>query len=213
MKKKLLVVGDSFMLPDSEYKERHWSEMLPEYDILMYSQSGASNGIIAYNFFRGLADRPDAVVLGFSASDRIEFQVEQQTNTEYFKWVTGAHANLNSLQKTAAEYYSMLVCQDMQFFKNLLLAKSLLLTLEKMKIPFAFTPNLLFNQLEDSARRIHLDEHLGEFDQHRCPTNLATYPNWKSSPGFHTDDPAWQKRFAQEVREILQNPIDLCVKI
>ena len=213
MKPKLLVVGDSFMLPDPEYLERHWSEMLPEYDILMYSRSGASNGIIAYNFFQGLANKPDAVVLGFTAADRIEFQVEQQTNTEYHKWVTGSHASLNSLQKTAAEYYSMLVCQDMQFFKNLLLAKSLLLTLEKMKIPFAFTPNLLFNHLDDAARQTQLNEHLGEFNQHQCPTNLATYPNWKASPGFHTDDPEWQKRFAQEVKEILQKPVDFCVKI
>ena len=213
MKPKLLVVGDSFMLPDSEYIGRHWSEMLPEYDVLMYSRSGASNGIIAYNFFQGLAKEPDAVVIGFSAPDRIEFQVEQQANTDYFRWTTGSDANLNSLQKTAAEYYSMIVCQEMQFFKNVLLAKSLLLTLEKQKIPFAYTCNLLFNQINDLAGQHLVNQHLGEFEQHRCPTNLATYPNWKASPGFHTDDPEWQKRFAQEVREILQKPVDFCVKI
>lgn len=206
MKPKLLVVGDSFMRPDAEYIGQHWSEMLPEYEILMYSQSGASNGIIAYNFFQGLAKNPDAVVIGFTASDRIEFQIEQQANTEYFKWVTGSHAGINSLQKTAAEYYSMLVCQDMQFFKNLLLTKSILLTLEKMKMPFAFTLNLLFNHQDDLARQTQINEHLGEFTHYRCPTNLATYPNWKASPGFHTDDPAWQQRFATEVRKILQQP-------
>jgi hypothetical protein len=41
-----------------------------------------------------------------------------------------------------------------------------------------------------------------------CPTNFATSGMFKTSPGFHVDDPAWQQRFAQEVREILQQPID-----
>jgi hypothetical protein len=35
-------------------------------------------------------------------------------------------------------------------------------------------------------------------------TNLATYTDFKASPGFHVDDPVWQSRYAQEVREILQ---------
>jgi hypothetical protein len=92
----------------------------------------------------------------------------------------------------------------MQFFKNLLLARSLLLTLEKKNIPFAYTCNLLFNHLDDPTSQLQVDTYLGEFEQHCCPTNLATYPNWKASPGFHTDDPEWQKRFAQEVRQILK---------
>lgn len=210
MKKKLLVVGDSFMLPDPEYSEHHWSEMLPEYDVLMYSQSGSSNGMIAHQFFKGLALLPDAVVIGFSSPERIEFKLPQKPedgiNNRY--WATASHAAINSIQKTAADYYATAVCQDMQFFKNLVLARSLLLTLEKKKIPFAYTCNLLFNHLDDRAKSMQVDELLGEFNANCCSTNLATYPNWKASPGFHTDDPKWQQRFAQEVREILQKPID-----
>lgn len=215
MKKKLLVVGDSFMLPDSEYLEHHWSEMLPEYTVLMYSQSGSSNGMIAHQFFKGLVAEPDAVVIGFSSPDRIEFKLSPQPHSEFNnnRWATGSHAGLNSIQKTAADYYATAVCQDMQFFKNLILARSLLLTLEKKKIPFAYTCNLLFNHLDDRVKQQQVNEYLGEFDQHRCPTNLATYPNWKASPGFHTDDPAWQQRFAQEVREILQRPVDFSDKV
>jgi len=211
MKKKLLVVGDSFMRPDPEYLGRHWSEMLPEYEILMFSQSGSSNGMIANQFFKGLLLNPDAVVIGFTASDRIEFRLDARPEDarNNNSWITGSHAALNSVQKIAADYYATAVCQDMQFFKNLLLARSLLLTLEKKKIPFAYTCNLLFNHLDDQEGQAQVDKYLGEFEQHRCPTNLATYPNWKASPGFHTDDPEWQQRFAQEVREILQKPIDL----
>lgn len=211
MIKKLLVVGDSFMLPDPEYIKRHWSEMLPEYNILMYSQSGSSNGMIAHQFYQGLAQNPDAVVLGFTEPNRIEFKLipNPGNNINNDRWATGSHHAINSLQKTAADYYAATVCQDMQFFKNLLLAKSLLLTLEKKKIPFAYTCNLLFNDLSNQTKELLVKNYLGEFDQHNCPTNLATYPNWKVSPGFHTDDIKWQKRFAQEVREILQPPIDI----
>lgn len=215
MKKKLLVVGDSFMLPDPEYLEHHWSEMLPEYNVLMYSQSGSSNGMIAHQFYQGLEQNPDAVVLGFTEPNRIEFKLipHPGNNINNDRWATGSHCAINSLQKTAADYYATTVCQDMQFFKNLILAKSLLLTLEKKKIPFAYTCNLLFNDLNNRTNEFLVDNYLGEFNQHKCSTNLATYPNWKASPGFHTDDPAWQQRFAQEVREILQQPIDNTIQI
>jgi hypothetical protein len=206
MKKKLLVVGDSFMRPDPEYPGQHWSEMLPEYDVIMYSQSGSSNGMIANQFFKGLELNPDAVVIGFTASDRIEFKLEARPEDarNNNSWITGSHAALNSVQKIAADYYATAVCQDMQFFKNLLLARSLLLTLEKKKIPFAYTCNLLFNHLDDQEGQAQVDKYLDEFEQHQCPTNLATYSNWKASPGFHTDDPEWQNRFAHEVHTILK---------
>ena len=206
MKKKLLVVGDSFMHPDPEYAGQHWSEMLPDYEISMFSQSGSSNGMIANQFFEGLELNPDAAVIGFTASDRIEFKLEARPEDarNNNSWITGSHAALNSVQKIAADYYATAVCQDMQFFKNLLLARSLLLTLEKKKIPFAYTCNLLFNHLDDQEGQAQVDKYLGEFEQHRCPTNLATYPNWKASPGFHTDDPEWQTRFAHEVHTILK---------
>ena len=167
--------------------------------------------MIANQFFKGLLLNPDAVVIGFTASDRIEFKLDARPEDarNNNSWITGSHAALNSVQKIAADYYATAVCQDMQFFKNLLLTRSLLLTLEKKKIPFAYTCNLLFNHLDDQEGQAQVDKYLGEFEQYQCPTNLATYPNWKASPGFHTDDPEWQQRFAQEVREILQKPIDL----
>ena len=211
VKKTLLVVGDSFMLPDPEYLQKHWSEMLPEYTVLMYSQSGSSNGMIAHQFFKGLEINPDAVVIGFTSSDRIEFKLPQkpEDGINHRRWGTGSHSALNSIQKVAADYHATAVCQDMQFFKNLVLARSLLLTLEKKKIPFAYTCNLLFNHIDDHVKQQQVNEYLGEFENHQCPTNLATYPAWKASPGFHVDDSKWQQRFAQEVREILQKPIDL----
>lgn len=204
MMKKLLVVGDSFMRPDPVYIGRHWSEMLPDYEVLMYSESGASNGIIAHHFYSALkSEQPDAVVIGMSAADRIEFKVDQQPGLEKKRWVTGTSLGLNSVQKLAVDYYKLAACTEMQSFKSIVLARSMFLTLEKIGIPYAYSLNLLGNDLENFTLMAMLNEHLGEFKEHECPTNLATYPNWKASPGFHTDDPAWQKRFAAEVDAIL----------
>ena len=218
--KKLLVVGDSFMRPDLAFPNQHWSEMLSEYEILMYSQSGSTNGMIAWQFFKGLKQCPDAVVLGFTMADRIEFKTTNFTYTKN-KWYSSKHdGHMNADEKLAVDYYQATVCQEMMLFKSFLTVRSLLLTCEKQKIPYAFT----LNGLWDSSTKCLIDEPwkaiyeneimtLGEFAKHQTPTTFAGYSNWKASPGFHVDDPAWQKRFAQEVREILQQPIDNTIQI
>ena len=205
MKKKLLVVGDSFMHPDHRYPDQHWSEMLPEYEILMYSVSGSSNSIIARNFFQGLTQRPDAVVLGFTMNNRLEFC--HQPSGE---WIGSVMLpKLTSDQKIAAEYYLATSDENINLFKSCVLARSLLLTCEKLNMPYAYTLNQMFNNLATlpypSAPEVI--ELLGEFSHRMCPTNLATYPHFTMHPGFHTDNPEWQKRFAKEVVEILSQPL------
>lgn len=205
MKKKLLVVGDSFMHPDWNYPGQHWSEMLLDYEILMYSESGSSNSIIARNFFQGLKQNPDAVVLGFTMNNRLEF-LHQPTG----KWVGSAMVpRLTPDQKLTAEYYCATSDESMNLFKSCVLARSLLLTCEKLNIPYAYSLNQLFNNLATlpypSAPEVI--ELLGEFSHRMCATNLATYPHFTMHPGFHTDDPEWQKRFANEVTEILSQPL------
>ena len=71
--KRLLVVGDSFMQRDPDFPGQHWSEMLPEYEVINHAQSGISNAIIAYNFWQGLSHKPEAVILGCTMPDRLEF--------------------------------------------------------------------------------------------------------------------------------------------
>jgi hypothetical protein len=48
---------------------------------------------------------------------------------------------------------------------------------------------------------------LSDYFDRMTPTNLTTYQGFKTSPGFHTDDPEWQQRFASEVQEILQTQL------
>jgi hypothetical protein len=199
MRKKLLVVGDSFMKPDSAFLGQHWSEMLPDYEILMYSVNGCSNGIIADQFFQGMKCHPDAVVLGFTQPNRIEFDYQGG-------YITNAHHAMTSEQALTVDLYKIHASYRMQMVKSCTIVRGLLLTLEQKKIPYAWTLNLLFNNLatlpypsDPTVREI-----LGDFIHRLTPTTLATYQGFKNSPGFHTDDPAWQTRFASEVREILQ---------
>jgi hypothetical protein len=203
MKKQLLVIGDSFMYPDVDYPGQHWSEMLPEYNVLMRSESGGTNTIIARNFFQGLTQTPDAVVIGFTMNDRVEFNDNDE-------WVSSSfRQRLTSDQKLTADYYRATADEDINLFKSCVIARSLFLTCEKLNIPYAYSLNQLFNniaKLPYPANPIVVDI-LGEFGDRMCATNLATYSDFKVSPGFHTDDPAWQKRFAAEVIEILNKPL------
>lgn len=199
MKKKLLVVGDSFMHPDAHYPGQHWSEMLPDYEILMYSISGSSNAIIAHQFYQGLELQPDAVILGFTEPNRIEFEYQN-------RWITGSHARvLNTEQKLLTDLYRVHMPEEILMIKDCSLVRGLLSKLEQKKIPYAWTLNLLFNNLSQLPFPSDpwVNKILGDFFYRMTPTNLATYPDWKASPGFHTDDPEWQTRFAQEVQTIL----------
>jgi len=216
--KKLLVVGDSFMHPDWRFPGQHWSEMLPEYEILMYSVSGSSNGIISWKFFEGLEQKPDAVVLGFTMADRIEFKNNNLKDSG--KWYSSPHVGrMNADERLAVDYYQATACQEMMLFKGFVTVRSLLLTCEKQQIPYAFTLNGLWDvDKKDLENELWSNTHkndirlLGEFAKHRA-TNFTTSGVWKDSPGFHVDSPGWQQRFAQEVREILQQPIDNTVQI
>lgn len=218
--KKLLVVGDSFMHPDQKFPGQHWSEMLTEYEILMYSQSGSTNGMIAWQFFEGLNQCPDAVVLGFTMADRIEFKTTNFTYTTN-KWYSSKHdGHMNEDEKLAVDYYQATVCQEMMVFKSFLMIRSLLLTCEKQKIPYAFTLTGLWNpDKKDLNNKLwgNIHKHnallLGEFNKQQIPTNFTSSGIFKNSPGFHVDDLEWQQRFAQEVKEILQQPIDNTIQI
>lgn len=209
--KKLLVVGDSFMHPDSDFSEQHWSEMLPEYEILMMSQLGSTNGMIAWQFFEGLKLKPDAVVLGFTEPNRIEFMATGDQQTIFRrKWLSNGHIDLANDQKLAVDYYVALADDRMNRFRSCVMVRSLLLTCEQHGIPYAYTLNQLFNNLSQLPYPSDSDVNhiLGDFASRMCATNLSTYLDFKQSPSFHTDDLIWQQRFAQEAREILQRPID-----
>ena len=205
MKQKLLVVGDSFMKPDPDFPGQHWSEMLDNFQVDNRAQDGSTNAMIAERLWSALDSAPDAVVLGFTMSDRLEFD----SSKEHFaltgrKWYTSGATNLQSSDESlAGTYYKATVSHAMMDFKGFLIARSMLLTLEKLKIKFAWTLNGLYYHY-NTPNREFVDPILDDLKYCEIPTNFVHYPEFKTSPGFHVDDPAWQSRFAQEVQEILQ---------
>lgn len=205
IKPRLLVVGDSFMKPDSDFPGQHWSEMLDDYQVDNRAQDGSTNAMIAERLWSALESSPDAVVLGFTMSDRLEFD----SSTEHFaltgrKWYTSGATNLQSSDESlACTYYKATVSHSMMDFKGFLIARSMLLTLEKLKIKFAWTLNGLYYHY-NTPNREFVNPVLEDLKYCEIPTNFVHYPEFKASPGFHVDNPVWQSCFAQEVREILQ---------
>ena len=199
--KKLLVVGDSFMCPDPNFVGQHWSEMLPEYEIIMRSISGSSNGIIAYQFFQGLALNPDAVVMGFTMPDRIEFLISPENDSANRIWYSNGNSALNNDQRLAVDLFRATTDDLMNLFKSCVMARCMFLECERQQLPYAFNWNGLYGA--PNAPLVPLIESIvGEFKSRQC-NNLNGHPEFKMSPGYHTDDPVWQNRMASQVRHIL----------
>lgn len=188
------------MHPDTGFVGQHWSEMLPGYEILMYSVPGSTNGRIAYQFYQGLLQNPDAVVLGFTEPNRLDFKINDQ-------WVSANHNQINSDQKLLADLYKIYVPHEMLMIKDCSIVAGMLSLLEHRKIPYAWTLNLLFNNLAELPYPSDpwVKNILGDHFYRMTDTNLATYPNWKISPGFHTDSSEWQRQFSQEVLRLVQS--------
>ena len=199
--KKLLVVGDSFMRPDPGFPGQHWSEMLPEYEIIMRSISGCTNGMIAYQFFQGLDLNPDAVVIGFTMPDRIEFLIPPGQDHDNRIWYSNGNSALNSDQRLAVDLFRATTDDQMNLFKSSVMARCMFLECERRGLPYAFNWNGLYGA--HGAPTVPLIETIvGEFRSRQC-TNLNGHPVFKTSPGYHTDDPVWQNRMATQVRGIL----------
>jgi hypothetical protein len=199
--KKLLVVGDSFMHPDSGFPGQHWSEMLPEYHIIMRSISGSSNGMIAYQFFQGLQLDPDAVVMGFTMPDRIEFLIPPGQDHSDNVWYSSGNSALNNDQKLAVDLFRATTDDQMNLFKSCVMARSMFLECERRRLPYAFNWNGLYGAPGAPAVPL-IESIMSEFKSRRC-SNLNGHPVFKTSPGYHTDDPVRQNRMATEVRHIL----------
>jgi hypothetical protein len=151
-KPTLLVVGDSFMTTDENYQGQHWSEMVTDYNVINFAQSGCTNFMIALQVMQALETlHIDAVVLGFTEENRLEFPYKP-----------GQPAPINRHWYTSGA-----------------------------------TP--LMNN--DSWWKLWLSE----FESHKVPLNLATYPEFKMIPGYHTDDPEWQQTFCNQAVEILKH--------
>lgn len=205
MKKKLLVVGDSFMCLDSRYPGQHWSELLPAFDVVNHGRSGWSNCLIALSLMEYVSvNKPDAVVLGFTDPLRLEFAAQGRHGPDR-QWVTSSHDGvLNQDEKLCRDYFTVTRDLQLEANKSAMLIGNLFGMLQALKIPFAFN----YMMFESFLPRITdlQQQRLGQFHTHQISYNLAMDdPDaWKhSDPMFHVHDINKQKKFAMHAEEVL----------
>lgn len=210
--KNLYVFGDSFMTRDEQYPEQHWSEMISDYTVIMRSQSGCSNGMIAHELFRSLSLNPAAVVVGFTAEMRLSFD-DTRSDSDRLWYCNGSVDLMTSDQQLACDYYATTVSERMVLIETYMLMRGLFLTLEKYRIPYAWTPMMLDNNLaEPRSNSQDWIDILGDFETTKIPLNLSTYPVFSSSPGFHTHDKDWQTTFVTQAQEIIDQQVEFYKK-
>ena len=209
--KKLYVFGDSFMTQDPDYTGEHWSEIQNIYHSVIRSQSGSSNSMIAYQVLQCLTEIPDAVVVGFTAPYRLNFDMPPEGIIDHpgrLWYNNGAVNYITRDQKLTCEYYAASVSERMVLFETYILMRAVFLTLEKLRIPYAWTPLLLdcniAHPLDDTQDWKSI---LAEFEDKKISLNLATYQDFKNSPSFHTHNLNWQTTFAHQAMKIVQQQV------
>lgn len=205
--KRVLIVGDSFMKPDPYYPGQHFSEMLGNTSVHCLAQNASSNAMIAMQMFEGIVDTVDAIILGFSTFDRIEFDaVENHMTAQGWRWYSNnCIPNNKKDQKLTVDYVRATASHDMMYIKSLLLVRSCLLTLTVKKIPFAFSLNGLYDH-PNNNRTKWLKQLLDDFQACEISTNLFLYPNltFDTGPSFHVPSVDWQSQFANESMSIIE---------
>ena len=204
---RMVVIGDSYMRRDPDYPGQHWSEMMDGYEVIPMAVSGASIGIILYQFWRALREvTPDCMVIGLTAEDRIEFDVQGgDFPRDGVPFVTNRLvSHITGEQKDLATLFAVHTSAQMMRMRAYTLAASMFMTLRSLKIDFAWTPGLLDSNLAASRSNTQIwRQILGEFEPRKTPANPATHQKQTGKPEFHVDDPGWQAHFAQQVMTIL----------
>ena len=204
---KLLIVGDSFFSTDTAFPGQHWSEMLPDYQVINCAYPGNSIGIIQNDLLNGLSWKPDVVVIGFTAANRLEFENSNPEPDFDRLWITTQHHKfLTRDQKLLATLSDTLLDNEMIQFKLFWQILGTLYFLKSLNIPFLYSLGIYQKHYCDVQLIQHHKEfvtgQLDQFKSHAIDLNLAMYPlelQTNFDPLFHVPDPAWQSNFANEV--------------
>jgi hypothetical protein len=205
MKKKLLVVGDSFMCQDSRHPGQHWSEMLPAFDVVNLGRSGWSNCLIALSLMEYVSvNKPDAVVLGFTDPLRIEFAAQGRHGPDS-NWITSNHTKtLTADEKLCRDYFSVTRDLQLEANKSAMIISNLFGMLKDLTIPFAFN-YMIFEYFLPQINELQ-QQRLSQFQTQQIEYNLAIEnpDTWvKSDPMFHVHDMNKQKKFAMHAEKVL----------
>ena len=194
--KKLLVVGDSYMAPDQRsngsLSNIHWAKHLEShFHVVNLAQVGASNALIAKQLENGIKNhKPDFIVLGFTSPFRLEFSDEITSC-----WVN--HLTLE--QKTLVDLYNKNVDNNIEFFKNWIIAHYCVQQARAFA-PTVYTLNYLDFGNNDND---NLFMNCKVLRQEQLPLSLVGHKEWGSSdhvsPSFHVMDPTVHVKFTQQI--------------
>lgn len=206
MTPRLVVVGDSFMSVNVNKKStaQHWSEMLPDYDVVNLARAGNSLALINMSLYQALQTEPDYIVLGLTDPFRLTFPGEGRMENAY--WITSSHHHLlNQHEKQAANLIRTTIDQHTQIVQAGMQVVGMFDLLARKQIKFAFS----YGPFELSVGHLpdFVCQELDVYKQHQIPYNLWAHPdstrNWPTDPTFHVADPVAQRKFAEQVKQVL----------
>lgn len=202
MKPTMLVIGDSFMSRDPKHPGEHWSEMLPEYNVVNLAKGGASLAWIAEQLMDGLAHNPAVAVVGLTDEARITFEDGPKIYSSCHDWELSSDQKL--LYKTwlaamSAKYRYILACTQISFIFE---------TLQNHTIPFVWH-KCLFNSAEKNHSTLDNGVTRFNFVFEKYAHCELTQDIWQhphaTYPIFHINNQEWQAGFANNVRTLLTN--------
>lgn len=218
----ILICGDSYNDMDERYPGLHWSERLNSHEVHTIARGGCSNFSIWHQVMQAPHLKADVVLIGFTASPRVEYYKSEKTNFPDYTtleggkfppyisdkkwhyrnsmWKTIDHCtptvNVDQFLKWLPYYVT-----EFEILKNFLYIKAALDFLKKQNICYYFT-------LGGFEKDMHIDP-LIDFEDHLQYNILPNGWNvdWRKDtkpkdPYFHIKDPHWHIDYANLVNSL-----------
>jgi hypothetical protein len=219
-KKRLLVCGDSFFYDAKKrFPGLHWSQRLPDHMIVdNAAYGGASNTCIMDQFIERFDDH-DVVIFGFTHAWRIEFARPLKSELENYngKWLTNCYPSRMSHRQTQFyDDYCNLISPDAEIVRQC----SIMIGAVEMARSLARVYYSLGGgdcPAQDLGNDYPTSTYVKKFRDQQIPFNLTRFfesddyreyrhlDGTDSHPPFHVHLPEIQQRFADQVRDLVDN--------
>ena len=216
--RRILVCGDSFFMDAGQrFPYLHWSQRLPDYlEVTNVACGGASNTMVLDQFIEHYNSH-DIVIFGFTGLWRLEFHLGKRKSLVDGKWATSCHTtHLNPEQIKLGDDYRKLICVDAAIVRECGLMISAIELARKSALVFyslgggrSWMQDLCNDYPSNTTIRTYLRDEMSfnlydyfmssEYDQHRHLDGTDSHPP------FHIHLPEIQQRFADQVRDLVDN--------
>jgi len=198
MKPTMLVIGDSFMTKDPDYPDEHWSEMLPEYNVVNLARAGASLSWIADQLVQGLQYNPAVAVVGLTETSRLTFI----DNDNVSRYSTCHTDRMTSDEKLLYTLWLASVPWQFKYVSAITHISFIFETLRKQHIPFVWHKVLFSTNYVQPAHSKQFEFVFDEYAKTELTQDIWAHKH-VDRPKFHIDNREWQVEFANNVRTLL----------